>query len=58
MKRFIIIIEVAPDFEIGKCKTCKYARGSDQCKLLDVLTEGACSLNCFCPLRKIGNQNK
>lgn len=51
MKKVIIEIDLPDDFEIGKCKDCKFARGRDQCKLAEVLSNDTCSLNCFCPLR-------
>ena len=51
MKKAIIEIDLPNDFVIGRCESCKFSRGSDQCKLTELLTDNTCSLNCFCPIR-------
>lgn len=51
MKKVILEIEVPDDFEIGQCGKCRFAKGTDQCKLTILLTDGSCALNCFCPLK-------
>jgi Zn-finger protein len=53
MGKAMLIIDMSKGWEVGKCKTCQFARGSDQCKLTDVLTDGTCRLNCFCPLKPV-----
>lgn len=50
MKNLIVRLKSPSNFEIGNCSECQFARGSDQCKLIDLLTNGAIKLNCFCPL--------
>lgn len=51
VKEFILKIEMPNDFKTGLCDKCQFANGSDQCKLTELLTNGTCLLNCFCPLK-------
>lgn len=50
MKTAVLMIEMSDKYEVGKCKECQFAIGTDQCKLKALLTDGSCLLNCFCPL--------
>jgi hypothetical protein len=53
MKEFVVKIEMSDKFETGKCSECQFHRGSDQCKLTELLTDGTCKLDCFCPLKTV-----
>lgn len=57
MKIFNMFIEMPDDFEVGKCDKCQYSKGTDQCKLIGLITNGTCLLNCHCPL-KVSQQPK
>jgi hypothetical protein len=35
----ILEIEMPNDFEVGQCNKCRFAKGTDQCKLIELLTD-------------------
>jgi len=58
MKKYVVTLEMPEGFKIGECNKCRFARRTDQCKLIELVTDGSCKINCFCPIGVITFEHK